>query len=116
LHRGANIGFFHNIANGRRKCYIESLETGEGGISKPSGLREHIDGYYKKLFGREERGGLRLEENFWGGEGELPGLEAENLVKTFSEQEIKAALDNMKTNSAPGPDGLPVKFYKCFWN
>jgi hypothetical protein len=87
-----------------------------GGISKPSGLREHIDGYYKKLFGREERGGLRLEENFWGGEGELPGLEAENLVKTFSEQEIKAALDNMKTNSAPGPDGLPVKFYKCFWN
>jgi hypothetical protein len=22
----------------------------------------------------------------------------------------------MKTNSDPSPDGLPTKFYKCFWN
>jgi hypothetical protein len=44
----------------------------------------------------------------------LSGLEAESLIKLFSEQEIKAALDDMKTNSAPGPDGLPVEFYKCF--
>jgi hypothetical protein len=27
-------------------------------------LREHIEGYYKKLSEREDRGGLRLEENF----------------------------------------------------
>jgi hypothetical protein len=44
----------------------------------------------------------------------LSGLEAESLIKLFSEQEIKAALDDIKTNSAPGPDGLPVEFYKCF--
>jgi hypothetical protein len=37
-------------------------------------------------------------------------------VEPFSEQEIKAALDDMNANSAPGPDGLPVEFYKCFWD
>jgi hypothetical protein len=46
----------------------------------------------------------------------LSESEAESLIKPFSEQEIKAALDDMKTNSGPNPDGLPIKFYKCFWN
>jgi hypothetical protein len=67
-----------------------------GEISKPRELREHIEGYYKKLFGREEIGGLKLEENFWEGEGTLAGQEAEDLIKSFSEQEIKIALDDMR--------------------
>lgn len=29
--------------------------------------------------------------------------------------EIEQALKEMKTNTAPGPDGLPVSFYKEFW-
>jgi hypothetical protein len=35
---------------------------------------------------------------------------AERLVEAFSEQEIKNALDDMKVNSAPGPDGFTVSF------
>jgi hypothetical protein len=38
------------------------------------------------------------------------------LVEPFSKQEIKAALDDMNTNSAPDPDGLPTEFYKSFWD
>jgi hypothetical protein len=68
------------------------------------------------LFGREERGTLRLEENIWETEGALSEVEVTALVEPFSEQEIKAALDDMNANSAPGPDGLPVEFYKCFWD
>jgi hypothetical protein len=105
---GANTRFCHCVPNGMRKCYIQSLETEKGEISESSGLMEHIEGYYKKLFGREEIGGLCLEENLWEGEGILLGLEAEDLVKPFFEQEIKAPLDDMKTNSAPDPDGLPA--------
>jgi hypothetical protein len=29
----ANTGYFHSIANGRRKCRIKFLETGYGRIS-----------------------------------------------------------------------------------
>jgi hypothetical protein len=62
---GANTDFFHSVANGRRrKCSIQSLETKEGEISEPSGLRKHKEENYKQLFGREERGGLGLEGNF----------------------------------------------------
>jgi hypothetical protein len=37
-----------------------------------------------------------------------------DLIKLFTEQDSKLALDDMKSNSAPGPDGLPAEFYKCF--
>jgi hypothetical protein len=64
------------------------------------------------LFVKEDRGGLRLEEKIWEREGALSESKAESLIKPFSEQEIKAALDDMKTNSAPGLDGLLVEFCK----
>jgi hypothetical protein len=117
LQGDANTGFFHSIANGRRrKCTIHSLEIEEGEISEPENLRKHIEGYYKMLFGIEERGALRLEEKFWETEGSLLEAEAASLVEPFSEQEIKTTLDDMNTNSAPSPNGLPTEFYKCFWN
>jgi hypothetical protein len=59
---------------------------------------------------------LRLEEKIWEIEGALSWAEAITLVEPFSEQEIKAALDDMNTNSAPDPDGLPTEFYKSFWD
>ena len=31
-------------------------------------------------------------------------------------QECKMAVDNMKNNKSPGQDGIPVEFYKVFWN
>jgi hypothetical protein len=40
--------------------------------------------------------------------------EAATLVEAFTEKEIKNALDHMNISSTPGPDGLPVEFYKCF--
>jgi hypothetical protein len=46
------------------KCTIFSLETGEGEISDLGKLREHIEGLYKQLFGKEERGAIRLAEDF----------------------------------------------------
>jgi hypothetical protein len=59
FYRGdANTGFFHSIANGRRrKCTIHSRKTEEGEISETTILRKHIEEYYKRLFGREEREG-----------------------------------------------------------
>jgi hypothetical protein len=87
-------------------CYF-SLETEEGEI------REHIVGYYKQLFGKECRGALRLEEDFWVATRSLSEQETAGLVELFSE-EIKTTLDEMKTSFAPGPGGLPTEFYK-FW-
>lgn len=35
--------------------------------------------------------------------------------KEFTEQEIKAALDSIKGDKAPGPDGFNFKFIKACW-
>ena len=37
------------------------------------------------------------------------------LIKHFSEEEIKAAIFEMKSASAPGPNGFGVHFFKSFW-
>jgi hypothetical protein len=78
-------------------------------------LRKHIEDYYKQLFRREERGRLRLDRDFWDVDGSLSVDEAATLIEPFTEKEIKDALENMRPNTAPGADGLPVEFYKCFW-
>jgi hypothetical protein len=38
-----------------------------------------------------------------------------SLVKEFTREEIKAALDSIGDMKAPGPDGMPSAFYKNFW-
>jgi hypothetical protein len=113
----ANIGFFHNIANSRKiKCTIFSMEEDGQEIDEPKKLRVHIDNFYKNLFRRGDRGTLRLDENFLMSGGCLTEEDAKGLTKPFTEKEIKLALEEMRKNSAPGPDGLPVEFYKCFWD
>ena len=34
---------------------------------------------------------------------------------TFTEKEMDVVLASMKMDTAPGPDGLPVCFFKRFW-
>jgi hypothetical protein len=47
--------------------------------------------------------------------GRLAEEEAVELIKPFSLKEIEEALMDMDTTAAPGPDGLPVGFYRAFW-
>jgi hypothetical protein len=44
--------------------------------------------------------------------------EEENTILTapFSEEEVKAAIFQMKHNKALGSDGFPVKFYQKLWD
>lgn len=65
LQGDANTGYFHNKANGRKKkCSIFSLEDDDRVITGEHQLREHIEGYYKLLFGPEEENGIELEDDF----------------------------------------------------
>jgi hypothetical protein len=61
-------------------------------------------------------GEIKLGDNFWGSECTLSQDEAVELIKPFSLKEIEIALKEMDCNSAPGPDGFPVGFYRVFWD
>jgi hypothetical protein len=39
----------------------------------------------------------------------------DELVREFSHEEVKCALDAIGDMKAPGPDGMPALFYKQYW-
>jgi len=55
--------------------------------------------------------GLDMQRNY----GLLTSEEADNLVKPFTTDKIERAIKDMDPASAPGPDGLPVGFYRELW-
>jgi hypothetical protein len=62
----ANTWYFHTIANGwRRKCITEFMEDRDNRITKKRELVVHINDFYRKLFGREERGTIRMADSMW---------------------------------------------------
>jgi hypothetical protein len=43
-------------------------------------------------------------------------LENRELTLPFLPDEVRRAIMEMKADSAPGPDGLPVVFFQKFWD
>lgn len=73
---------------------------------------EHVTSFYKNLFGSKPPCNMRLSSV---GRSHLSTSALENLIKPFSEKEVKEAVDDMKSNSTPGPNGFGVQFFKSFW-
>lgn len=111
-----NTGFFHMSANGRkRKKAIVSLQNQGVNVTDPEEIRKIIYDYYKELFGSEDRKGVVLMDNVWESEGRVTENENIELTKPFTIEEAEQVVKEMKENTAPGPDGLSVSFYKNFW-
>lgn len=88
------MGYFHNIANGRkRRCIIESLEEGGRVITEQKEPQEHIEQYYKMLFGKETRNEVKLDPRIWQEKGNLNTKEKQLLIDTFTIEEVETALN-----------------------
>jgi hypothetical protein len=65
--------------------------------------------------GSEEPKSLCLQQNIWNANMQVSAQENEDLLRSFTTEELDAVLMDTKTDTAPGPDGLHVMFYKKFW-
>jgi hypothetical protein len=66
LEGDSNTGYFHNIANGRRrKCTIGFLDSDRGRITVHEDLVAHIYEFYRGLFGQDEREKVRMALDLW---------------------------------------------------
>jgi hypothetical protein len=113
----AGTAYFHAIANGRRcKCSIPRLLTDQGEVSDQRDLEKHIYDFYEGLMGAvgEERV-FSLAPGIWPAGKRISEEENRELELTFTAEELEAVLLGMKLDSAPGPDGLLVLFFKKFW-
>jgi hypothetical protein len=71
--------------------------------------------FYKEFFRKKDRGNVSLGYNFWENGEKVTQEENDLLYAPFSIEEIKYAIDSCYAEGAPGPDGLPVLFYRKFW-
>jgi len=116
LRGDSNTDFFHKFANGRRrKNLISCLEGDQGVLTDQAEIEQHITTFYKSLFGAGPPRNLRLSSSFWSDRHILSREEEASLIRDFQEEEVKSAMCSMKSNSAPGPNGFGVQFFKSFW-
>ena len=66
--------------------------------------------------GAKEPKHLSLANNIWEDNFKVTGEENEMLMRSFLPEELDQILRDTKTDTAPGPDGLPIAFFKNFWD
>ena len=113
----ANTGYFHAYVNGRkRKCSILRLQTDHGILLTQEQIVAHIYEFFIGLLWMAKEKALCLREDLWDPTERGSQEENEGLALSFLPEEIDEALNDMKTNTAPRPDGWPVEFFKNFWS
>jgi hypothetical protein len=116
LQGDANTAYFHAIANGRRrKCTIMALASPSGPITDKAAIQDHIYSFYRDLMGTEEPQLLSLVEGIWASNQTVSAAENLALAISFSDQDLDEVLSLTKADTAPGPDGFPVSFFKSCW-
>ena len=65
--------------------------------------------------GSEEPKNLTLTANPRDISHQVSAEENISLAISYTAEELDACLKSTKTNTAPGPDGFPVAFFKQFW-
>jgi hypothetical protein len=84
-------------------------------ITDPGAIQQLIYGFYHGLMGAEEPKLLSTVQDLWPAHQRVSDQENEELMRSFIEAELDFVLQDTKADTAPGPDGLPVQFYKQFW-
>jgi hypothetical protein len=74
------------------------------------------DDFYRELMGSDDFYPITLVQGIWT-EGQCASSDDnDSLIRTFLPEELDQVPKETKTDTAPGPDGLLVVFYKSFWD
>lgn len=108
-----NSGFFHRVANDKkRKNTIFHLENEGEVITGDEEIVKQAINYYKNLFGPSNDPMFSMDPSCWVVNEKVSDVENEMLIRNFSEEEIKNAIFSMETNTALGPDHIPIEFFQ----
>jgi hypothetical protein len=108
----ANTKFFHRKASSRRrKNFIQRLKVGNGWALSHEDKAHEIQNFFQNAMKQPPPRNVDLN---W----EIISNRQHNLSSLdtpFSEVEIKASIDLMPADKAPGPDGFTGSFLKSCW-
>ncbi|KAF7844182.1 ribonuclease H [Senna tora] len=112
--------YFHNIVKNRRvQNHINAIQDDSGKwIDDYQTIQQIRISYFKDIF--TERNKVHVSDIVKKLQKyQIPSLQNEHidiLNKPFNEEEFVSALNQMKLDGAPGPDGYNVRFYRKFWD
>ncbi|KAJ3582295.1 hypothetical protein NHX12_015612 [Muraenolepis orangiensis] len=115
MHMDAPSHYFFSLerGNGQRKIF-HSLCTENGTtVYEHDEIRRYAAAFYKGLYTSEDSSHTESAQPFFEG---LPQVQANKVLEeVLSTEELKEALQSLRTGKAPGIDGLPADFFKSFW-
>ena len=108
-----NTKYFYSLEKAKYNAKtIHAVFDESGSLVKGNDVLQVQKVFYSKLYSRDESVQFnigRLSENCLTDEQKSMGEEK------LSKCEVGDAIKSLKNNRCPGPDGLPVDFYKVFW-
>lgn len=108
-----NSKFFHLKANyRRRKNYIQSLTTPDGIATSTADKHAELHRFFSARFGLNQPRDLGL---IWKNIN-FPSFDLSELEADISEEELKATINCLPPEKAPGPDGFTGSFFKVAWD
>lgn len=113
-----NTRFFHQkLSTHNLRSKILSLVSTTGvRLEDPKEIQEEILGYYKGLLGSPFTPSVPTTEVGQALRTRVPIDMRSALIQPVSELEIKRAMDAIKGDKAPGPDGFCADFYHKNWD
>jgi len=107
----ANTKFFHlQACHRKRKSYIPAFQLNGTWVSAEVEKEEIVFNYFKGILGTPFQRLHSLQFNEL-----LPTVNLSGIDACFSEEEIWAAVTDLPSDRAPGPDGFSGIFYKMTW-
>lgn len=88
-----------------------AIKVGDVILEEEGEIRTKLIDYYAHLFKEEEWRPFLNSSSF----KTISEREANELIKPFSEEEIRTAAFSMEATKSPGLDGFSVSFYQKFW-
>jgi hypothetical protein len=108
----ANTKYFHGCINKRRReNEILSLERNgrslKGVDEIKNAIFEHFQGHFSARGGKPIPANMNFKT--------LSNADSNDMVREFSEEEVRRAVWECESSKSPGPDGVNFEFIKEFW-
>lgn len=108
--------YFFALANGRRRrCLISSLLIDGQCVSDLNLILSHIVSFYSNLLAAQPPSPFSLGSNLWLASATINANENLSLSIPLSCSKIDEVVASSNSNSALGPDGFSITFFKKFW-
>ena len=94
------------------KTCFKILDEGKGEVIDPSMILEVQRNFYKELYKKDSDVEFQMANSF---NVRVPADIKSQQENQLTLEELQDAIKAMSNNKTPGEDGIPVDFYKVFW-